>query len=181
MTTRTTTDTRLRELSAYVRQLTEPLVYVAQGRPRSALSLLSQLRQAAEPVRAGNTGPRSGVPGSRLPIRTGPVDALSTIYVELSGWHARLKLTSPPAYEHGCEHDACRLAMVRRASIIGPVCARASLARLDWQVTVLRQLVGAWPTLDAGQQEWLYRDVESWWEMAARATGWTLTNLRRIR
>lgn len=147
--TTTDTDTRLTDMAANIRQLTDPIHLAHRGHIHTRMCLLDQLRCAVEPAHAETNG-RRGIPDSRPPVRVDAVDALATIEVELSGWHARLRLPSPP-------RDT------------------------DWQKTVMRALVGAWPNLPPDHQDWLAADVDSWWRSAAHITGWTLTDLRRLR
>jgi hypothetical protein len=52
---------------------------------------------------------------------------------------------------------------------------------LDWQKTALRQVAAAVETLAPGVQDWLSREVESWWRDAAKCSGWRPDDLRRLR
>lgn len=86
----------LRRAAADVQQLTMPIHVAIRGRIITHLPLLDQLRAAAQPGTTIRGPERRSVPRSRPPANLDAVEALSTVYVELSGWHARLRLTSPP-------------------------------------------------------------------------------------
>ncbi len=178
--TRTKPNTRLAELAADVRQLIQPIHLAHRSQIHTRPSLLDQLRTPPERRTTGHHGGGHTTPGSKPPIDETISDALATLYVGISGWHARLDLPSPPAYVYGCTHPTCHLALLER-SHPGPACAAGSITRVDWHKAALRQLVGAWPNLSPGQQEWLAADVAEWWQIAAKTTGWKPNELRRLR
>lgn len=167
-----------------VRQLCEPIHAVVRGQIVTHPGLLEQLRQPSSP--AGQQGPeRRRVPDSRSPVgwSADASDARAEIEVGISFWHAKLRLPSPPRFLHGCLHVSCRVVELQhgRGPVRGPVCAGAGLTEVDWHAAVLRRLVGEAPTLAPSIADWLAADVESWWALAARRTGWTLEQLRRLR
>lgn len=86
----------LQRAAADVAQLTAPIHIAIRRRIITHPPLLDQLRAAATPGRTVKGPERRTVPRSRPPANLDAVDALSTLYVELSGWHARLRLPSPP-------------------------------------------------------------------------------------
>lgn len=94
MTTRTA-DTRLRELGAYVVQLTQPIHIAIRGKVITHPSLLDQVREAATPGRAGQQVRSTNPPDSRPPVRLDPLDVLAEIEVDVAGWKQRLRLPSP--------------------------------------------------------------------------------------
>lgn len=97
MTTYTGTDPRhLQALRGDVQQLADPIHIAIRGKIVTHPPLLIQLRQATIPGRTQRGPERRQVPKSRPPAALDPMDALAEIYVELSGWHARLQLDSPP-------------------------------------------------------------------------------------
>lgn len=97
MATWTSVDPRhLTQLQADVRQLADPIHIAIRGKIITHPCLLDQLRHATIPGRAVKGPERRQVPRSRPPAALDPMDAWSTIMVELSGWHARLRLDSPP-------------------------------------------------------------------------------------
>ena len=87
----------LRRAHADVDQLTRPIHVAIRRRIITHPPLLDQLRAAATPGRQQHGPERRQVARSRPPVALDPVDAHATILVELSGWHARLRLPSPPA------------------------------------------------------------------------------------
>jgi hypothetical protein len=78
-----------------VRQLTEPIHTAIRGRVHTHDPLLDQLREAAVPGGAIPGEHRRSIPTSRPPARLDAIDTLSGIYVEISQWHAILRLPSP--------------------------------------------------------------------------------------
>lgn len=86
----------LQRAAADVQQLTAPIHIAIRGKIVTHPPLLDQLRQAAQPGATTQGPERRSVPRSRPPVRLDAVDALSTVYVEISGWHARLQLDTPP-------------------------------------------------------------------------------------
>lgn len=108
--------------------------------------LLDQLRAAAagglpQHVRGPERAPK---PDTRPPPGWNQ-DAsarLASIYVELSGWHARLRMEAPLVWGGS-----------------------------DWQKTVLHKLVGRAPELDRRIAEELARDVRRWWRWSVRQVG----------
>lgn len=86
----------LRRAAADVQQLTQPIHVAIRGKIVTHPCLLDQLRDAAQPGTTVRGPERRSVPRSQPPANLDTLDALSTLYVELSGWHARLRLTSPP-------------------------------------------------------------------------------------
>lgn len=97
MAVHTSIDPRqLEQLGADVGQLTTPIQVAIRGRVVQHPALLDGLRAAGDPGQSGDRAGRRAVPGSRPPGRLDALDVLSTIYVELGGWHARLRLPSPP-------------------------------------------------------------------------------------
>lgn len=87
----------LRRSHADVEQLTQPIHVAIRGRISTHPPLLDQLRAAATPSRQQQGPERRSVAKSKPPLVVDAVDAHATILVELSGWHARLRLPSPPA------------------------------------------------------------------------------------
>jgi len=87
----------LRRAHADVNQLTRPIHVAIRRRIITHPPLLDQLRAAATPGRQQHGPERRQVPQSKPPVVIDAVDAHTTILVELSGWHARLRLPSPPA------------------------------------------------------------------------------------
>jgi hypothetical protein len=163
-----------------VRQLTEPIHTAIRGRVHTHDPLLDQLREAAVPGGAIPGEHRRSIPGSRPPVRLDPVGILAEIYVEISGWHSRLKLASPPRYVYGCEHTSCHLVELSRGHR-GPACRRSSIKDVDWQFAVLRQLVGAAPALAPSIADWLAVEVNNWWRDAALGSGWRPADLIKLR
>lgn len=92
----TTTWPRHTTLTAHIHQLTQPIHIALRGRIITHPPLLDQLRDATHPT-GGHVGIRTP-PGSRPPLRIDALDTLSTIYVGISTWHARLNLPSPPRH-----------------------------------------------------------------------------------
>jgi hypothetical protein len=88
---------RLAHMSDDIRQLVQPIHVAIRGRIVTHPALLDQLRQACVPGNAQRGPERRRIPDSRPPLRLDAVDLLSGVYVGISGWHAKLRLASPPA------------------------------------------------------------------------------------
>lgn len=181
----------LGQLGADARQLVEPFTIPVAQRPRGGRTrwhaithpaLLDQLRAAVAPGSAVRGPERRRIPDSRPPAALDVVDALTDVTVGISGWHARLRLPSPPEWRYGCRHWTCSESLLYRpAGRPGPVCAQAALERLDWQKEALRQLVDRAPRLAPSIADELAADVSAWWWKAAKATGWQADDLRNAR
>lgn len=150
MTVKAPSHDLLARMADDVRQLTEPIHTAIRGQIVTHDPLLDQLREASIPGGAIPGEHRRSVPTSRPPARLDAVDALAEVYVGISGWHARLRLGSPP----------------REA---------------DWQKAVLRQLVGAAPTLAPSIADWLSHEVRDWWHDCAVGSGWRPADLLKLR
>lgn len=134
-----------------VGQLVDGYRFVVRGLVQRHRGLLDQLREATL-YGAPNRGPASRQPHeSHPPIQLDPVDALSTIYVGISGWYSRLYLNS-------------------RFPAGG-----------DWQKWALRQLRDVAPKMAPSLADDLSDNIRSWWLLAARITGWLPEQLVRIR
>lgn len=83
------------KMAADVDQLVKPIHTAIRGRIVSHLPLLDQLRDACIPGNSVRGPERRSVPDSRPPLRLDAVDTLSTVYVEISQWHALLQQTPP--------------------------------------------------------------------------------------
>lgn len=141
----------LQQLGDDITQLVQPIHVAIRRQVVTHPPLLDQLRAATQPSSTAADGPeRHAVPQSRPPLSIYALDVLATIYVELSGWHARHRLPTPPT-------------------------------NTDWHKAVLRQLVGLAPTLADDVADWLATDVHEWWHLAATTTGWTPSDLRKLR
>lgn len=51
----------------------------------------------------------------------------------------------------------------------------------DWQKAAMRQLVGLAPNLAGDITTWLATDIHEWWRLAATHTGWTVSDLQKLR
>jgi hypothetical protein len=168
----------LRQIGDDVRQLTHP-VHIAVGRRVvTHPGFLDQLRDATRPGAVLHGPLRHVPPGSAPPANLAAVDALSTIYVELGGWHARLNHPSPPRVVYGCPHHTCQAMLGDRR---GPLCPAAKATLVDWQKHAMRQLVGAAPTLAPQVAQWLATDVHDWWTLAALHSGWRIRDCLNVR
>lgn len=180
--TRAPSHDTLAHMADDIRQLVDPIHIAVRGRVVTHPPLLDQLRVAAIPGNTRQGAERRRVPDSRPPARLDSVDALSEIYVELAGWHAKLRLPSPPEFVYGCEHISCRRILLQRGKVDrGPLCPWASIERTDWHKVALRQLVGAAGEIAPAIADWLCADVTSWWHTAAVHTGWQPYQLRVLR
>lgn len=172
---------RLAHMADDVTQLVKPIHIAVRGRIVTHPALLDQLRAACVPGNSQRGPERRRIPDSRPPLRLDAVDLLSGVYVGMAGWHAKLDLPSPSAFVHGCHHGSCQGILVNHRGTLGPTCSTASLELVDWHKAVLRQLVGAAPTLAPSIADWLAADVQSWWHDAAVGSGWRPDDLRRLR
>lgn len=96
MSVHTSVDPRLlQQIGDNIRQLTEPIHIAIRRQVVTHPPLLDQLRAATQPgTIAYDTGRRT-TPASRPAANLQALDTLSSIYVELAGWHARHRLPSP--------------------------------------------------------------------------------------
>jgi hypothetical protein len=127
----TTTDAKLlRQITADVQQLTHPIHLAVRGRVVTHPALLDQLRAAVAPGVMSGGSTRGRAPGSQPTADLGAVDALSTLYVELSGWRVRLGLASPA---DGDWQKAMLLVLADRAPDLAPeMLAWLAVEVRDW-------------------------------------------------
>lgn len=137
--------------------------------------LAANIRQLVEPIHFAHHGHIHTRPGLLDQLR----DATQPSHGHPDGSRRTIPTSRPPL-----RLDALDALYAIRAELSGWH-ARIGLGppppSTDWQKTALRALVRAWPHITPGCQEWLHADVESWWRLAAHITGWTPTDLRRLR
>jgi len=130
----------LAQITADVHQLTRAIHLAHRGRIITQACLLDQLRASIGPAgRCPMEGPsRRRVAESRPPVAAGPMEALSTLYVELAGWHVRLWLASPP---YGVDWQKASLrALARYAPELAPSVAEwLSVEVHDWWASAARE------------------------------------------
>ncbi len=140
----TTAQVTLRQLQADIRQLVEPIQLAVQGRIVTHDPLLDQLRQATAPSGASASVRIQGA--AVAPVNLAAIDALSTIYVELAGWHARQSLPSPPRDGDWQKHTL--RALLDRAPTLAPAVA-------EWLATEVRD----WWALAARHTGWKTQEL----------------------
>lgn len=136
--------------------------------------LLDQLRAAVRPGAGLRQGPQKRRKlDSRLPVNIEALATLTRIETGLHEWHRWLRLPRPPSHRFGCLHPSChRVQLLRDPGPVCPLAAATPPAPVDWHKTVLRQLVGAAPTIAPSLADDLADDVHDWVRWTAAHAGW---------
>ncbi len=162
------------QLRRHIRLLVEPFTCPTSQRVRGEGTfwltvdqpgLLDQLRDAASTPSGGTLTEtvRRRTKDSHPPTAGNGLHTLSTLYVGISAWHARLNLPSP---DRALDWQKAALRQLTRAAD----------HRADMRATAV------WLGLTDDHPDPLIaalaRDVEHWWTAAARASGWRADDLR---
>ena len=138
-------------IAADVQQLTRPIHAAVRGRVITHAPLLVQLRQAAVPTSCG------GRSEARRPVPGSSPPARLDVVETLAGITVGI----------GMWHGRLNLPSPPRES--------------DWQMQVMRMLVGAVPNVSGEVANWLAIEVHEWWHDAAVGSGWNPGDLLKLR